>query len=84
VVLSLPDGRASAAGALVSAPDRVTTHVVDTSTVGLAAARSVGEHLAGAGVAYVDAPVSGGVAGAMTRTLTVMYAADPAACAVQT
>ena len=83
VVLSLPDGRASAAvaGALAPAPDRVVTHVVDTSTVGLAAARSVGEHLAGAGIAYVDAPVSGGVAGAMTRTLTVMYAADPAACA---
>jgi 3-hydroxyisobutyrate dehydrogenase-like beta-hydroxyacid dehydrogenase len=84
VVLSLPDGRASeaVAGVLASAPDRVVTHVVDTSTVGLAAARSVDARLAGAGIAYVDAPVSGGVAGAMARTLTVMYAGDPAACAV--
>jgi 3-hydroxyisobutyrate dehydrogenase-like beta-hydroxyacid dehydrogenase len=82
VVLSLPDGQASeaVAGALAAAPDRVVTHVVDTSTVGLAAARSVDVLLAGAGIAYVDAPVSGGVAGARARTLTVMYAADPAAC----
>ncbi|HKY66652.1 MAG TPA: NAD-binding protein, partial [Acidimicrobiales bacterium] len=34
-----------------------------------------------AGVAYVDAPVSGGVAGARARTLTVMVAAPEAACA---
>ena len=83
VVLSLPDGRASeaVAGALAAAPGRVVTHVVDTSTIGLAAARSVDARLAGAGIAYVDAPVSGGVAGARARTLTVMYAADPAACA---
>ena len=33
------------------------------------------------GVAYVDAPVSGGVAGARARTLAVMYAADDDACA---
>ncbi len=30
--------------------------------------------LAAEGIAYVDAPVSGGVAGARARTLTVMYA----------
>jgi len=84
VVLSLPDGRASAAVAreLAAAPDRVVTHVVDTSTIGLDAARSLDSLLAGAGIAYVDAPVSGGVAGARARTLTVMYAGDPAACAV--
>jgi len=83
VVLSLPDGRASAAvaGALAAAPDRAVTHVVDTSTVGLDASRSVGALLADADVAYVDAPVSGGVAGARARTLTVMYAGTAAACA---
>ena len=36
--------------------------------------------LAAAGVAYVDAPVSGGVAGARARTLSVMYAGPDAAC----
>lgn len=83
VVLSLPDGRASAtvAGVLAAAPDRAVTHVVDTSTVGLDAAREVAALLAGAGIAYVDAPVSGGVAGARARTLTVMIAGDPDACA---
>ncbi|MFF2517051.1 NAD(P)-dependent oxidoreductase [Streptomyces sp. NPDC058086] len=33
------------------------------------------------GVAYVDAPVSGGVAGARARTLAVMYAGSDEACA---
>jgi hypothetical protein len=32
----------------------VVTHVVETSTVGLAAARSVDALLAGTGIAYVD------------------------------
>ena len=83
VVLSLPDGEASerVAEAIVTAPARRTTHVVDTSTVGLAAARRVASLLAGAGVGFVDAPVSGGVAGARARTLVVMYAGADDACA---
>ncbi len=83
VVLSLPDGEASerVAEAIATAPARRTTHVVDTSTVGLAAARRVASLLAGAGVGFVDAPVSGGVAGARARTLVVMYAGADDACA---
>jgi 3-hydroxyisobutyrate dehydrogenase-like beta-hydroxyacid dehydrogenase len=83
VVLSVPDGAASeqVARAIAAAADRRTTHVVDTSTIGVDAARSVAELLADAGVAYVDAPVSGGVAGARARTLAVMYAASDHACA---
>ena len=54
--------------------------MVDTSTIGVAAARSLGEALAAGGVAYVDAPVSGGVAGARARTLAVMYAGTDDAC----
>lgn len=83
VVLSLPDGSASASVArqILDADDRRTTHVVDTSTVGVRAAEAVSELLAEAGVAYVDAPVSGGVAGATARTLSVMYAGDDASCA---
>jgi 3-hydroxyisobutyrate dehydrogenase-like beta-hydroxyacid dehydrogenase len=81
VVLSLPDGRASEAVArgLAAAADRTVTHVVDTSTVGLAAATAIDAVLAEAGVAYVDAPVSGGVAGARARTLAVMVAGPPEA-----
>jgi 3-hydroxyisobutyrate dehydrogenase-like beta-hydroxyacid dehydrogenase len=83
VVLSLPDGAASSqvAGALVATPGRVITHVIDTSTIGVSAAESVSSMLRDAGVAYVDAPVSGGIAGARARTLMVMYAAPSEECA---
>ena len=76
VVLSLPDGPVSeaVAGEIAGTAGRRATHVVDTSTIGVAAARAIDALLADAGVAYVDAPVSGGVAGARARTLAVMYA----------
>ena len=83
VVCSLPDGSVSeqVAEALVVVADRRTTHVVDTSTIGVAAAREIDGLLAAAGLGYVDAPVSGGVAGARARTLNVMYAGSDEACA---
>lgn len=82
VVLSLPDGDVSeqVTGTVAAAGGRVA-HVVDTSTVGVGAARRIAAALAGHEVGYVDAPVSGGVAGARARTLTVMYAAPDEACA---
>ena len=82
VVLSLPDGAASTqvVGEILGADDRHTTHVVDTSTIGVPTAKRLGEQLAARGVAYVDAPVSGGVAGARARTLAVMYAGTDDAC----
>ncbi|MFC8517130.1 NAD(P)-dependent oxidoreductase [Streptomyces sp. NPDC057257] len=83
LVLSLPDGTASerVARAVLDAPDRRVRYVVDTSTIGVDAARTVAGLLADGKVGYVDAPVSGGVAGARARTLTVMYAGDDEACA---
>ncbi|MBA2947830.1 NAD(P)-dependent oxidoreductase [Streptomyces himalayensis] len=83
VVLSLPDGAASeqVAYAIATAAGRRAAHVVDTSTIGVAAAQRVAELLAKVGIGYVDAPVSGGVAGARARTLTVMYAGSDEACA---
>ncbi len=82
VVFSLPDGATceEVAGEIVSAPDRRSTHVVDTSTVGVDAAPRIEARLAGDDVAYVDAPVSGGPAGARARTLAVMYAGTDDAC----
>jgi 3-hydroxyisobutyrate dehydrogenase-like beta-hydroxyacid dehydrogenase len=82
VVFSLPDGPASGAVArsLSTATDVRTTHVIDTSTIGVRAAESICSLLGQAGIAYVDAPVSGGVAGARARTLMVMYAGDEADC----
>ncbi len=51
---------------------------VDLSTTGARVAQEVAEGL-GRGVAALDAPVSGGVAGAEAGTLSVMAAGDPAA-----
>ncbi len=82
VVLSLPDGTVSelVAHEILDSPGRRTTHVVDTSTIGVPSARSIDALLGDDGLSYVDAPVSGGVAGARARTLTVMYAASDQAC----
>ena len=46
--------------------------LIDCSTIDVATARAVGEAAAGRGLAMVDAPVSGGVAGAIAATLTFM------------
>jgi 3-hydroxyisobutyrate dehydrogenase-like beta-hydroxyacid dehydrogenase len=82
VVLSLPDGAVSerVAGEIAGTPERRVTVVVDTTTIGVAAAQAIDGLLREAGVGYVDAPVSGGVAGARARTLSVMYAGPDAAC----
>jgi len=73
--LCVPDGLASEAIArdIRSATDRQTRLVVDHSTIGTEAAQSVHGFLAGAGIEYVDAPVSGGVSGAVNATLAIMY-----------
>jgi 3-hydroxyisobutyrate dehydrogenase-like beta-hydroxyacid dehydrogenase len=51
---------------------------VDLSTTGPEVAAEVAAALGAAGVACLDAPVSGGVAGAQAGTLTVMCAGDEA------
>ena len=59
-----PDGVASGA--------RAGAILVDMETISPAVARSVAERLAGKGVAMLDAPVSGGPAGAESATLSIM------------
>ncbi len=54
---------------------------IDMSTIAPAAAVELGEHLAGRGVAFVDAPVSGGVTGAEGGTLSIMVGGEEAAFA---
>jgi 3-hydroxyisobutyrate dehydrogenase-like beta-hydroxyacid dehydrogenase len=83
IVLSLPDGTVSeqVASRIASTPDRQVTQVLDTSTIGPTAAETISALLADAGIGYVDAPVSGGVAGARARTLMVMYSGSDDACA---
>ncbi len=46
------------------------TLLIDSSTIDPATARSVGEQAEQRGISFVDAPVSGGVAGAAAGTLT--------------
>jgi 3-hydroxyisobutyrate dehydrogenase len=52
--------------------------VIDFSTIGPRTAGAVATALAARGIAYVDAPVSGGVAGATNGTLAVMVACPKA------
>ena len=55
--------------------------LVDCSTVDVDSARAVGEMAEGAGIMFVDAPVSGGVGGAAGGTLTFMAGGSEAAFA---
>ena len=76
VLLSLPDGEVVSAvtDEISAAAGRRAATIVDLSTVGVAAARDIGARLAGHGITFVDAPVSGGRAGAIAATITVMCA----------
>lgn len=80
VVLSLPDEAAS--GAVLAAllprlPGGAV--IVDTSTLSPVAARGFAQQAAAAGCAYLDAPVSGGAAGAAAGSLAMMVGGEAAA-----
>ena len=76
VFLCLPDGAACAqvVDGLMACEGRVTGTVIDLSTIGSERSKVLHATLDGAGVVYVDSPVSGGVAGARAATITVMWA----------
>jgi 2-hydroxy-3-oxopropionate reductase len=67
-VLLGSDGAATAA--------RPGTTFIDMSTISPTAAIEIGRALAARGLAFVDAPVSGGPAGAEQASLTIMVGAD--------
>ena len=75
VHMCVPDGRASESIAreIAGASGRRTRLVVDHSTIGTESARHVHGLLAESGIEYVDAPISGGVNGAVNATLAIMY-----------
>ncbi len=52
------------------------TVIVDTSTVSVDTSRELARALAGLGVEFLDAPVSGGVEGAINGTLSMMVGGD--------
>lgn len=70
-VLFGPEGLAQGTGAL--------RYVLDASTIGAEAARGFAARLQELAVAYLDAPVSGGPAGAAQGTLACMVGGDSAA-----
>lgn len=76
VFLCLPDGYVvrEVIGELLDSGSDVLRRVVDTSTIGIAAAEKGFQICQQAGIEYVDSPISGGVAGARNATLAVMYA----------
>jgi 3-hydroxyisobutyrate dehydrogenase len=76
VISMLPEGRhvrsvyLDQGGVFASAPQGAL--LIDCSTIDVETARTVSAAAAARGFAMVDAPVSGGVAGAESRTLTFM------------
>ncbi len=79
VVTMLPTGEHVRAVYAESIIGRVPagTLLIDCSTIDVASARQVAGDAAAAGLAMIDAPVSGGTAGAEGGTLTFMVGGDP-------
>ncbi|MGI9524159.1 MAG: NAD(P)-dependent oxidoreductase [Hyphomicrobiaceae bacterium] len=75
IFLSLPDGAAvnAVANEIASTRSPRSSVVIDLSTIGIEAAKSAAALLDQAEVTYVDAPVSGGRAGAVAGTITLMW-----------
>jgi 3-hydroxyisobutyrate dehydrogenase len=83
VITMLPAGEhvrevyLGAGGVLAAAPPQAL--LIDSSTIDVETARAVAEAAQARGVAMIDAPVSGGVAGAQAATLTFMVGGPDAA-----
>jgi 3-hydroxyisobutyrate dehydrogenase len=76
IFLSLPDASASleVAKEIATASERLTTVIIDLSTIGIDAACEMWKILDEVGINYIDAPVSGGQSGAQAGTITIMWA----------
>jgi 2-hydroxy-3-oxopropionate reductase len=82
ILLSLPD--AAAVESVIAGPDGLAAGppnriVVDTSTIAPAESRSFAVELGRVGIAYLDAPVSGGPQAAEAGALTMMVGGEPEA-----
>ncbi len=76
ILLSLPAGPDVHAvlAEIVAAKPRRAAAVIDLSTIGIAAAEDAARRAGAAGLGWLDAPVSGGRAGAIAATIAVMCA----------
>ena len=77
IVTDSPDVREVVADALRAADPPAL--FIDMSTIAPAAARAIAAEVEAAGAMYVDAPVSGGPAGARSGTMTMLIGGDEAA-----
>ena len=80
IFLSVPDGPVSISvlQELAALPERRVQCVIDLSTTGMEASRHAHDIAAAAGITYIDAPVSGGQAGARAGTVSLMWAGPEA------
>lgn len=80
IFLSLPNGAIvqSVIEQIIDSPDRRTSVIIDLSTTGPKAARTAADTLDKAGIEFIDAPVSGGRAGAIAATVTLIWAGSKA------
>lgn len=78
VLLSLPTGDIVDAviKEIAGTQGRRARIVVDHSTIGVAAAQAIHQTLLAADIAFLDAPVSGGVSGAKAGSLALMVGGD--------
>ena len=74
LILSIPAGpdTLEITQEILNSPSSSVEIVIDTSTIGIPDAKKAAELLSKKGIEYVDAPVSGGIAGADSATLAVM------------
>jgi 3-hydroxyisobutyrate dehydrogenase len=82
VIMLLPDGKAVRAAVTAMRPHLAAgAIVIDMSSSAPLGTRALGGELNAAGIAFIDAPVSGGVKRATDATLAVMVGGDPAVIA---
>lgn len=76
VMMSLPDGDAmqEVTEEIIATNDRRASTVIDISTSGVAAARTASVRCRDSEIAFYDAPVSGGIPGAVAGTIAIMFA----------
>lgn len=76
IMMSLPDGNAmqGVTEEIIATNDRRASTVIDVSTSGVAAARTTSVRCRDSEIAFYDAPVSGGIPGAVAGTIAIMFA----------
>ena len=87
VITMLPTGRhvadvCTGQGGILASISPRTKLVIDSSTIDVATAKSVGADAAAKGIEFLDAPVSGGTGGAQAGTLTFMVGGTEAGFAL--